>query len=130
MQSVIVLADERPNLLTDLSYILGKEGVRVENLGVETVGSKTVISILVRDAAYAKEVLKKNGYSLIEKNTMVLRVPDYVKKISAIRSILAEQKIFVKDMWLIASNNEKGLFALLVDKPRKAIRLLHEFVIL
>ncbi|MEM4208242.1 MAG: hypothetical protein QW153_01495 [Candidatus Bilamarchaeaceae archaeon] len=129
MQSVVVLADERPNLLTELSYILGKEGVRVENMSIEAAGGKTAISILVRDANNAKEVLAKNGFEIVEKNTMVLRVPDYLRKMESIKNVLAEKKILIKNMRLIASNGEKGIIALWVDKPRKAFRLLHEFII-
>ncbi|MEM4166309.1 MAG: hypothetical protein QW255_03020 [Candidatus Bilamarchaeaceae archaeon] len=129
MQSVVVLADERPNLLTELSYILGKEGVRVENMSIEAAGGKTAISILVRDANNAKEVLAKNGFEIVEKNTMVLRVPDYLRKMESIKNVLAEKKILIKNMRLIAGNGEKGIIALWVDKPRKAFRLLHEFII-
>ena len=123
MQNVVVLADERPSLLTDISYILSKEGIRMENMCIEAAGGKTAISISVRDGAKAKEVLAKNGFEVVDKNTMVLRVPDYIK------NKLAQEKIALKQMKIISCSEDKGLVAVLVDKPRKAFRLLNEFVL-
>jgi|YelNatPaOPRAMG01_1025707.scaffolds.fasta_scaffold249518_2 hypothetical protein len=129
MQNVVVLADERPSLLTDISYILSKEGIRMENMCIEAAGGKTAISISVRDGAKAKEVLAKNGFEVVDKNTMVLRVPDYIKKIDYIKNKLAQEKIALKQMKIISCSEDKGLVAVLVDKPRKAFRLLNEFVL-
>ncbi|MFH1221778.1 MAG: hypothetical protein V1492_01700 [Candidatus Micrarchaeota archaeon] len=129
MPSVVIVADERVGLLTDISYILGKEGIRMEGVGIDAAGGKTVISLSVRDPQKAKEVLNKNGFEVVHKGTMVLRLPDYFKKIDEVKRTLANEHIFLKEWKLISGQADKGLVAIWVDKPRKALRLLSDLVI-
>ncbi len=129
MQTVAILADERPGLLTDISYILSKEGIRVQNITIEEAGGKTVIVMAVRDANKTKEVLVKNGFDVVNKGTIVLHIPDYVKKIEYIKNMLNEERVKLRQFRIIGCKENTGLATILVDKPRKAFRLLNEFVV-
>lgn len=128
MPTIVVVADERAGLLSDISYILGKEGIRMESVGIEVAGGKAVMSMEVRDTHKAKKVLTKNGFQTVDKG-VVLKLPDYFSKIDDIKKSLEEEKIFLKEWTLISGEDDKGIVALEVDKPRKALRLLCEFLI-
>ncbi len=128
MPTIVVIADERPGLLSDVSYILGKEGIRMESVGIEVAGGKAAISMDVRDTHKAKKVLAKNGFETVNKG-VVLKLPDYFTKIDDIRKTLEEEKIFLREWTLISGGDDKGIVALDVDKPRKALRLLCDFLI-
>ena len=129
MQTIAILADERPGLLTDISYILSKENIRVQNIGIEAVGGKTAIVLAVRDGAKTKEALAKNGFEVIDRDAIVLHLPDYVKKIDYIKNKLSESRIRLKQFKVLGCDENNSLAAILVDKPRKAFKLLSEFVV-
>jgi len=129
MQTIAILADERAGLLTDISYILSKENIRVQNIGIEAVGGKTAIVLAVRDGAKTKEALAKNGFEVIDRDAIVLHLPDYVKKIDYIKNKLSESRIRLKQFKVLGCDENNSLAAILVDKPRKAFKLLSEFVV-
>ncbi|MEM2908674.1 MAG: hypothetical protein QXT05_02125 [Candidatus Bilamarchaeaceae archaeon] len=129
MQSVVVVADERVGLLTDISYILGKEGIRMEGVGIKAAGGKAVISLTVRDGQKAKSVLAKNGFEVIERGAVVLTLPDYFRTIEDLKKVLEEKKIALREWTFISREKEKGIVAIKVDKPRKAAKLLADFLI-
>lgn len=129
MQTVAILADEKPGLLTDISYILSKEGIRVQNITIEAAGGKTAIVMAVRDAHKTKEVLAKNGFEVIDREAIVLQIPDYIKRIDYIKNRLNEERIKLRQLRLIGCGENASLATILVDKPRKAFRLLNEFVV-
>jgi hypothetical protein len=129
MPSVFVVAEERTGLLSDVSYILGKEGVRMQDLGIEVAGGKAVVSLTVRDPQKARDVLRNNGFDIISKGAVLLKLPEYYKKMEDVKRALESEKIFLKDWKLISGSDEKGIVAIHVDKPRKAIKLLCDFLI-
>lgn len=129
MKTITVVADDRIGLLADISYILGKSGLSMDGLTVEVVGGKAVMSLETRDPRKAQHILESNGFRTVKANSIVIKVSDHVRAAGEINEMLAGEKIRVKDLSLLSSDSRSGIFALLVDKPRKAARMLNEFIL-
>ncbi len=129
MKPVVVVTDDRPGLLSDISYILSKSGMGIDTVDVDLVGGKAILSITVKDPKKAKTVLESNGYNTMELDTIVIKVPDRLKSFARIIEILERKKVRIEDCSEIISDENHGIFALVVDKKRKASRLLEKFMI-
>ncbi|MFH1393340.1 MAG: hypothetical protein ABII71_06320 [Candidatus Micrarchaeota archaeon] len=129
MKSITVVADDRVGLLADISYILGKSNLGIEGLTVEVIGGKAIVSLETRDVEKAKGILEGNGFRTTKANTIVIKVSNYLRAIGEINEMLAGEKIKVRDFSLLSSDSQDGIFALLVDKPRKATRMLNDFIL-
>ncbi len=130
MKSVTVIADDRVGLMADVSYVLGKSGVNIESLNVEIVNGKAVISLLVRDPRKAKSILESNGYNTAELDAIVIKVSNHLSDLSKVTERLAKARVNVGDLSVISASQSEGVFALKVDKPRKAAKLLGQNVLL
>ncbi|NYZ76884.1 hypothetical protein H0O02_01055 [Candidatus Micrarchaeota archaeon] len=129
MKPVVVVTDDRPGLLGDISYILSKSGIAIDGVDVDLIGSKTILSISVRDPKKAKGVLENNGYSAMELDAIVIKVTDRLKSFAEILRMLEKKKVHVEDYSEITSDDNNGIFALTVNKKRKASRLLGDFMV-
>jgi len=129
MKPVVVVTDDRPGLLSDISYILSKSGVGIDTVDVDLVGGKAILSVTVKDPKKAKMVLESNGYNTMELDTIVIKVPDRLKSFARIIEMLERKKVRIEDCSEVISDENHGIFALVVDKKRKATRLLGEFII-
>ncbi len=129
MKSVTVVAEDRVGLLADISYILGKSNINIDALSVDVVGKKAIIALTVRDPKHAGSVLEKNGFSTTELDSIVIKLPNKPGEINRIADRLNEEKVSIENMHILSTDMNGGVFALNVDKPRKAVRLLNEFVI-
>lgn len=129
MKSITVVAEDRVGLLADISYILGKSSINIEALSVDVVGKKAIIALIVRDPKNAAGVLGKNGFKTTEIDSIVIKLPNSPGEINRIADRLSDEKITIENMHVLSSDMNGGVFALNVDKPRKAVRLLNEFVI-
>lgn len=129
MPSVVVVTDDKVGLLTDISYILGKEGIRMESVGIEAAGGKAVISLSVRDPNKAKFVLAKNGFETVTHGSVVIRLAECFKKMDEIKQRLEDKKVSLQEWKLISGGQDNGLVSLTVDKPRKALKLLSDCAI-
>lgn len=127
MKTVTVVSDDRLGLLADISYVLGKSNVNIEGLFVDVVGGKAVISLEVRDTTKASEILTCNGFETTDNDAIVIKVQK--NNIEKITEMLDGKKIKTSDVSKLSSDSNDEIFALKVDKPRKASKVLSAFVL-
>ncbi len=129
MRSVTVVCDDRRGLLADVSYILSKAGICIEGLDVHVIGRKAVLSLTVKDPKKAKGVLERNGFSTMGLDAIVIKVSNKLRGIGEIKKMLEKKKVKMENVSEITSDINDGVFAIIVNKPRKATRLLENFII-
>lgn len=113
--------------MADISYILGKSNVNIEGLFVDVIGGKAVISLDVRDPGKATDILGRNGFKTANQDAIIIKVAnDHTEKIT---EILEGEKVQVKEFSKISSDTKDGIFAVKVDKPRKAVKILNPFLL-
>ena len=127
MKPVTVVAQDRVGLMSEISYILGKSKININSLNVDVIGDKAIISMKVKDPKVTTTILEKNGFNIINSESIVVRVPP--DEIDRIARQLNNENVVVEDMYVVSKDMQTGIFALNVDKPRKAVRLLNEFII-
>jgi len=104
MKTINILAEDKVGLLADISYILGKNNINIDGLNMDIVGKKAIISLVVK-------------------------ISNNPGAVSEITNMLIKEKINVENLSVISSNTNEGVFALIVDKPRKANRILSRYTI-
>jgi hypothetical protein len=128
MKQITVVAEDRVGLLADISYILGKAKINIESLSAEKLGNKCVMVILVKNDARASELLKKNGYEVLESETFLVRLKDEPGAIAELTAALQKAKLNLLSMHYVSRDGITVLIALTVDKPHKAKKELAPFL--
>ncbi|MBU0532259.1 hypothetical protein KKB44_02075 [Candidatus Micrarchaeota archaeon] len=127
MKSVTIISDDRVGLLADISYILGKSSVNIEGLVVDVVGGRAVISLEVKDPKKAKDVLESNGFATARPDAIVIKVAN--SSVGKVTELLEGEKVHIQDMTTLSSDARTTVYAVNVDKPRKAAKMLAPFLI-
>lgn len=127
MKSVTIISEDRVGLLADISYILGKSSVNIDGLSVDVLGGKAVIALEVRDPRKAQDILERNGFKTTPPEAIVIKVANH--SMEKITEMLETEKISVKELSLLSSDKSDGIFAINVDKPRKAHKMLGPFIL-
>ncbi len=125
MKSVTIVSEDRVGLLADISYILGKSNMNIDGLSVDVLGGKAVIALEVKDPNRASDVLSRNGFKITNPDAIVIKVAN--DSMGRITEMLEGEKISVTEMSTLSSDRSDGIFALHVDKPRKATKMLEQF---
>lgn len=131
MKTVTLVCEDRPSLLSDISYILGSSHVNVEGMAIEVVDRRAVIALQVKNSDKATEVLHRNGFETINHGSLIVKANKEVdhESLEQVRAKLLTQGIKIEDHSLLCGNGESEIFAIHVNKPRKAIRTLKEAVL-
>ena len=125
MKWVTLVADDRVGLLADISYVLGKSNVHIEDLRVDVMGGRAVISIGVKDQRSAMDVLFSNGFSTTITDSIIIKVAGGLEKI---KTLLHCERIRLREFSELSHDDNASVFALKVDKPRRACRVLNPFI--
>ncbi len=127
MKSVTIVSDDRVGLLADISYILGKSNVNIDGLVVDVVGGKAIIGLEVKDPKKATDILSRNGYRTTNPEAIVIKVAN--NSMGKITEMLEGENVSVTEMTVLSSDHSDGIFAIHVDKPRKASKMLEPFML-
>lgn len=127
MKSVTIVSDDRVGLLADISYVLGKSSLNIDGLVVDVIGGKAVISLEVKDPKKAKDVLERNGFKTAKPDAIVIKVEN--SSAGKITELLEGEKVHVSEMTTLSSDSKDTIYAVHVDKPRKATKMLAPFLL-
>lgn len=130
MKTVTIISNDRVGLLADISYVLGKTGINIESLNVDVINERAVVTLEVRDPTKAKSILERNGFSTTDLKSIVIKLANPTKSIEEVTEMLESENVQVKETTLLSSDAHDGIFALMVDKPRKASKMLKDLMVI
>ena len=129
MKQITVVVADKVGVLAELSYLLGKAHVNIEAISAEVQGGKGVINVVVSDEKKAEMILKSNGYHVLAGEMIVVKVKDAPGALSDISKRLQKAKINIESIYLLTRGEGYSLDALMVDKPKKAKKVLAEYLV-
>jgi hypothetical protein len=129
MKQITVVVSDKVGVLAELSYLLGKARVNIEAISAEVQGGKSVINLVVSDDKKAEMILKSNGYHVLAGEMLVVKVKDAPGALSEISKKLQKAKINIESIYLLTRGEGYSLDALMVDKPKKAKKVLAEYIV-
>ena len=129
MKQITLVVADRVGVLAELSYLLGKARVNIEAISAEVQGGKSVINLVVSDEKRAEMILKSNGYHVLAGEMLVVKVKDMPGALSEISKKLQKARINIESIYLLTRGEGYSLDALMVDKPKKAKKVLAEYIV-
>jgi hypothetical protein len=129
MKHITIVTKDKVGLIADVSYILGSARINIETLSAEVHGGTSIVNIAVKDEKRATELLKSNGYDVLESELLVVKIKDEPTQMAAFTSKLLGDKINILSMHQLAKDGQFDTFAVKVDHPAKAKRMLGDYLV-
>jgi hypothetical protein len=128
MRELVIVTKDKVGLLAEISYLLGKENINIESISADTVGRKAIIHLVASDDKKAEELLNKAGFKVMHSDMIVVTLEERPGELSKIAKILADAQINIKNVQLLTKEDDKALYAISVDKIKKAVELLRSYL--
>jgi hypothetical protein len=129
MKQMTIITEDKVGVIADISYILGKAKINIEAISAEVYGGKGVINLMVKDEEKATKLLTANGYKVLESELLVIKLKDEPGELSKVTSLLKKAKVNIKNLYILAKGEGIVIDALSVDKPKKAKKLLKDYLL-
>ncbi len=128
MKPITLILNDRVGLISDISYILGKERINIDGLSASVVGDKIAITIHIKEHEKAKEVLAKNGFKNVDDNYIVIMVKDEPGELAKVTGLLKSARINITQFHHISSDGKNAMVSIETDKPRATRKILKPYM--
>lgn len=129
MKEITIVGEDKVGALADISYILGKARINIESVSATSMEGKAIVSLMVKDEKRATELLKNNGYHVLEAEIFVVKLKDEPGRLSDLSKSLADEDVSISSLYVVAKDKGFTVVAIRVDKPHKAKKLLAPYLI-
>ncbi len=129
MKVLRIIEKDRVGLIMDISYILGKSKINIENISVITSNGKVIILLQVKDEEKVKEILKRNGFNVLEDDVLIIKLEDKPGQLAEVSQILSQNNISIENLYIVSKNKKDVYVSVKVDDPKKAKKVLKEYLI-
>lgn len=128
MKEIVVVARDRVGLIADITYLLANGKINIDNMTATLIGNEGVIQLSVKDEKKAKALLEANGFKVMSSENIVVILDDRPGEMSNMARKMADNKINIENIHLVSTAGGKQIYAIKVDKPKKAKKILEPFL--
>lgn len=125
VQQISVFIENRSGRLREVATVLGKNGINIRALSLADTSDYGILRIIVDKPDKAREVLKKENFTLSETQVIAVEVSDRPGGLSEVLDILGSEGINVEYMYAFvekSSNNAVMIFR--IEDIDRAINVL------
>jgi hypothetical protein len=124
---ISISLDNVPGALSNVSELLGREGVNIRAISVADTSDISTVRFVVDDPVKAKNILKANGYSPKETGVIAVETPDHPGGLNAVLKPLRAAGINVHYLYPhLGRTSNNAIVILGVDKTEEAQKVLHD----
>jgi hypothetical protein len=109
-----VFLENKPGKLETITKILAEAGVNIRGISMASEGEFGVLKVLVNDPAKAHQALKREHFTVSERNVVVAIVDDHPGALHDLLLTLSSHKINIEDCYGIVLE-EGGRAAIVLD---------------
>ena len=127
IKQISVSLDNVPGALSQVSEILGNEGVNIRAVSVADTADISTVRFVVDEPSKAINILNTNGYSVKETDVLAVETPDHPGGLNAVLKPLKEGNINVHYLYpYLGRVSDQAIVILGVDKTDEAEKVLQQ----
>jgi hypothetical protein len=128
MRELIIVAKDQVGLLARISKTLADRSINIDSVSLETVGKDVMIRLVASQDKEAAKLLEDAGYKVTASDVIILKIEDQPGELAKVALTLAESGINIRSVLFMRKEDNKGLFAVKVTKPEKAVEILKDYL--
>lgn len=129
MKVLTIIEENHPGLLAEVTSLLDREGIGVQDFTGSTVGDTAVITLTVGPYKKAFRLLSNAGYRVVASEHLLVRLERHPGALAELSRRLAEANVDVRGMHIVNKDAEAGIVALETADHEKAREILREFLV-
>jgi len=129
MKALNIVQEDHPGLMAEVTTLLEKEEIAVQDFAGLTVGNTAVISLTVERYKDAFRLLSDAGYRVIASEHLLVRLEKHPGALAELSRRLAEEQVNVRGMHIVNKDENAGIVALETVDYEKAREVLKDILV-
>lgn len=127
IKQISVSLNNVPGALSNVSELLGDEGVNIRAISVADTADISTVRFVVDAPVKAINILKTNGYGVKETDVLAVETPDHPGGLNAVLKPLKDARINVHYLYpYLGRSSDQAIVILGVDRTEEAEKILRE----
>jgi hypothetical protein len=127
IKQISISLENVPGILSNVSEIMGKEGVNIRAISVADTADISTVRFVVDDPQKAINILKTNGYAVKETDVLAVETPDHPGGLNAVLRPLKNANVNVHYLYpYLGRVSDQAIVILGVDKTEEAEKVLKQ----
>lgn len=127
IKQISISLDNVPGALSQVSEILGSEGVNIRAISVADTADISTVRFVVDDPPKAKNILSSNGFVVKETDVLAVETPDHPGGLNAVLKPLKDARINVHYLYpYLGRISDQAVVILGVDRTEEAEEVLKQ----
>jgi hypothetical protein len=129
MKVLTIIQDNHPGLLAEVTEVLEREGIGVQDFTGSTLGDTAVITLTVGPYKQAFRLLSDAGYRVVASEHLLVRLERHPGALAELSRRLADANVDVRGMHIVNQDARAGIVALETLDHEKAREILKELLV-
>lgn len=127
LKQISVFLENKSGRLYEMADVLGKNGVNMIALTVAETEDYGVVRFIADDPEKARQVLKENGFTVIETDVVAVVVPDRPGGLASVLEVLKNRGLNVEYLYCFAGPTENTAIDIMrIEQTEQAETILKE----
>lgn len=129
MKEIVIVSQNRPGLIADISEALGSRNINIETLDAEGIFGTAVVELTVDRYDEALQALRDRGFDAISEDALVVRLPDEPGALAKVAKRFREQNIGLRSVRILRREQGVALVAIGAERTHQVRKLLEDLPI-
>lgn len=122
VEQISIFLENKSGRLAEVTDVLAKGGINIRALSLADTADFGILRLIVNDTERAKEILKKNGFTVGKTEVIAVEVPDRPGGLAGILNVLKEKGVNVEYMYaFVQKSKENAIIIFRFDEIDRAI---------
>ena len=131
MKQIVIISDDRPGVIADLSRVLSEKGINIETINTDTGSARGDAVVILTTDNYdeALKALRDTPFTAISEDAFVIRLKNEPGSLAKIAGRFKDANINIRSMHIIKRTGDCSLVALVTEKTDQARELLKDVLV-
>lgn len=122
---IVLTTENRTGLLAEISRLLGDMGINLLSIALDATDETAVIRLLATSQSYARDALREEGFSVEERDVVVVELPHHPGFLCRVSEALARKEISLVDLHAtVSEEGSTGLVVFSCSDNGRAVQML------
>jgi len=122
---IVLTTKNRTGLLAEISRLLGDMGINLLSIALDATDETVVIRLLATSQSYARDALREAGFSVEERDVVVVELPHHAGFLCRVSEALARKEISLVDLHAtVSKEGSTGVVVFCCSDNGRAVQML------
>lgn len=126
MKQLVILSEQRPNIVADVTIALGERGLNIASIDGETSQGIGIVRLSVSDVDLALRILRDAGFHAFSEEVLLVRLEDKPGALARVARRLKDGGVELSSLRLVSREGAQGVAALSCSDAARARELLRD----